>query len=85
MSILTEIIIMVLLALVMSLVLRKILLMHFDAKDKYNESKESPTQLLRSTEIDLLEKKQKPKKSGDKTIPELKIQLKEIKKIKNKS
>jgi hypothetical protein len=85
MSILTEIIIMVLLALVMSLVLRKILLMHFDAKDRDNESKESPTQLLRSTEIDLLEKKQKPKKSGDKTIPELKKQLKEIKKIKNKS
>ena len=76
---------MVLLALVMSLVLRKILLMHFDAKDLDNESKESPTQLLRSTEIDLLEKKQKPKKGGDKTIPELKKQLKEIKKIKNKS
>ena len=74
---------MVLLALVISLVLRKILLMHFDAKDLDNESKESPTQLLRSTEIDLLEKK--PKKSGDKTIPELKKQLKEIKKIKNKS
>lgn len=79
MSILTEIIIMVLLALVMSLVLRKILLMHFDAKDLDNESKESPTQLLRSTEIDLLEKKSTTK--ADKTIPELKKQLKELKKI----
>jgi hypothetical protein len=84
MSILTEIVIMVLLALVMSLVLRKILLMHFDAKDNAN-NEESPTQLLRSTEIELIEKKQKLKKSGDKTIPELKKQLKEIKKIKNKS
>lgn len=70
---------MVLLALVMSLVLRKILLMHFDAKDLDNESKESPTQLLRSTEIDLLEKKSTTK--ADKTIPELKKQLKELKKI----
>jgi len=84
MSMLTEIVIMVLLALVMSLVLRKILLMHFDAKDNAN-NEESPTQLLRSTEIELIEKKQKLKKSGDKTIPELKKQLKEIKKIKNKS
>ena len=84
MSILTEIVIMVLLTLVVSLVLRKILLMHFDAKDNAN-NQESPTQLLRSTEIDLIEKKQKSKKSGDKTIPELKKQLKEIKKIKNKS
>ena len=75
---------MVLLALVMSLVLRKILLMHFDAKDNAN-NEESPTQLLRSTEIDLIEKKQKSKKVADKTIPELKKQLKEIKKIKNKS
>ena len=80
MSILTEIVIMVLLALVMSLVLRKILLMHFDAKDNANDE-ESPTQLLRSTEIDLLEKKQKFKKNTDKTIPELKKQLKELKKI----
>jgi hypothetical protein len=84
MSILTEIVIMVLLALVVSLVLRKILLMHFDAKDNANDE-ESPTQLLRSTEIDLIEKKQKSKKATDKTIPELKKQLKEIKKIKNKS
>lgn len=84
MNILTEIVIMVLLALVMSLVLRKILLMHFDAKDNAN-NEESPTQLLRSTEIDLIEKKQKSKKVADKTIPELKKQLKEIKKIKNKS
>jgi hypothetical protein len=76
MSILTEIIIMVLLALVISLVLRKILLMHFDAKDN---SKESPTQFLRSTEIDLIEKKQNTRM--DKTIPELKKQLKELKKI----
>jgi len=78
MSILTEIVIMVLLALVMSLVLRKILLMHFDAKDNAN-NEESPTQLLRSTEIDLLEKKQNTRM--DKTIPELKKQLKELKKI----
>ena len=78
MSILTEIIIMVLLALVMSLVLRKILLMHFDAKDNAN-NEESPTQLLRSTEIDLIEKKQNTRM--DKTIPELKKQLKELKKI----
>jgi len=84
MSILTEIVIMVLLALVMSLVLRKILLMHFDAKDKANDE-ESPTRLLRSTEIEMIEKKQKLKKGGDKTIPELKKQLKQIKKIKNKS
>jgi hypothetical protein len=76
MSILTEIIIMVLLALVISLVLRKILLMHFDAKDN---SKESPTQFLRSTEIDLIEKKQNARM--DKTIPDLKKQLKELKKI----
>ena len=67
---------MVLLALVISLVLRKILLMHFDAKDN---SKESPTQFLRSTEIDLIEKKQNTRM--DKTIPELKKQLKELKKI----
>ena len=67
---------MVLLALVISLVLRKILLMHFDAKDN---SKESPTQFLRSTEIDLIEKKQNARM--DKTIPELKKQLKELKKI----
>ena len=78
MSILTEIIIMVLLALVMSLVLRKILLMHFDTKDNAN-NEESPTQLLRSTEIDLIEKKQNTRM--DKTIPELKKQLKELKKI----
>jgi hypothetical protein len=69
---------MVLLALVMSLVLRKILLMHFDAKDNAN-NEESPTQLLRSTEIDLIEKKQNTRM--DKTIPELKKQLKELKKI----
>ena len=82
MSAITEAIVTVLLGIVIGLVLRKILLMHFDAKDN---SKESPTQFLRSTEIDLIEKKQKLKKSGDKTIPELKKQLKEIKKIKNKS
>lgn len=79
MNTLTEIIVTVLLGLVMALVLRKILLMHFDAKDLDNESKESPTQLLRSTEIDLLEKKSTTK--ADKTIPELKKQLKELKKI----
>ena len=77
MSAITEAIITALLGLIIALVLRKILLMHFDAKD--NSSEESPTKLLRSTEIDLLEKK--PKKNGDKTIPELKKQLKELKKI----
>jgi hypothetical protein len=77
MSAITEAIITALLGLVIALVLRKILLMHFDAKD--NSSEESPTQLLRSTEIDLIEKKQNTRM--DKTIPELKKQLKELKKI----
>jgi len=76
MSAITEAIVTVLLGIVIGLVLRKILLMHFDAKDN---SKESPTQFLRSTEIDLLEKKQNTRM--DKTIPELKKQLKELKKI----
>jgi hypothetical protein len=76
MSAITEAIVTVLLGIVIGLVLRKILLMHFDAKDN---SKESPTQFLRSTEIDLIEKKQNT--SMDKTIPELKKQLKELKKI----
>jgi hypothetical protein len=79
MSAITEAIVTALLGLVIGLVLRKILLMHFDAKD--NNSEESSTQFLRSTEIDLLEKKQKFKKNADKTIPELKKQLKELKKI----
>ena len=79
MSAITEAIVTALLGLIIGLVLRKILLMHFDAKD--NSSEESPTQFLRSTEIDLLEKKQKSKKNADKTIPELKKQLKELKKI----
>jgi len=77
MSAITEAIVTALLGLVIGLVLRKILLMHFDAKD--NSSEESPTQLLRSTEIDLIEKKQNTRM--DKTIPELKKQLKELKKI----
>jgi hypothetical protein len=76
MSAITEAIVTVLLGIVIGLVLRKILLMHFDAKDN---SKESPTQFLRSTEIDLIEKKQNTRM--DKTIPELKKQLKELKKI----
>jgi hypothetical protein len=76
MSAITEAIVTALLGLVIGLVLRKILLMHFDAKDN---SKESPTQFLRSTEIDLIEKKQNTRM--DKTIPELKKQLKELKKI----
>tara|TARA_R110000868_G_scaffold140437_2_gene355988 strand:- start:38 stop:277 length:240 start_codon:yes stop_codon:yes gene_type:complete len=76
MSAITEAIVTALLGLVIGLVLRKILLMHFDAKDN---SKESPTQFLRSTEIDLIEKKQNARM--DKTIPELKKQLKELKKI----
>ena len=77
MSAITEAIVTALLGLIIGLVLRKILLMHFDAKD--NSSEESLTQLLRSTEIDLLKKKSNTK--TDKTIPELKKQLKELKKI----
>lgn len=77
MNALAEAISTVVLGLVLGLMLRKILVMRYDSKDKQGSS----TKLLRSTEIDLLEKKQKSTTKTNRTIPELKKQLKELKKI----